>query len=530
MTRSPRSLIGLLVSVALLAFGWWLLGPVQLGGPTGYAVVNGSSMEPHLERGDLVLVRTRDSYGVGDVVLYEDHESGARVLHRIVAVRGGRFVTKGDNNDFRDPVRPAPDDVLGELWVSVPGAGGAVTWLKQPVHLAILLVILAFLGFSGGGEVTRRRRAGGRPVVALPDPSRPDARPEALPTGSTLVVAGGVSLLVFGCLALFAWTANETASRTVPSLYTHEGAFSYHAAAEPDPVYPSGVVTTGAPVFTRLVDDLDLAFRYRLSTRVPADRLRGTIALDAVVSDTSGWTRTLPVAPSRRFSGAAATAAGTFDVQAFEELVESARALTEAPLASITVNVHPVVHVTGTVGETPVDESFAPVLALSYDGTTLRPVPARDAEPDAAPPYDPRREVSGRETVTTSLGLGPLSLGVADARRIALLGILVSLVVVGLGGLLATRARNDGSAERIARKYGTRIVPARATVPAERWVTEIDDMDALVRIADAYERVILHVVENGEDVYLVDDGVAVYRYRPPSAPIAVGAEPRAAFW
>jgi hypothetical protein len=39
--------------------------------------------------------------------------------------------------------------------------------------------------------------------------------------------------------------------------------------------------------------------------------------------------------------------------------------------------------------------------------------------------------VSGRETVTTPLGLGPLSLGVADARRIALLGVLVSLVEDG---------------------------------------------------------------------------------------------------
>jgi signal peptidase I len=521
--------VAILASVALLVGGWWLLGPVQLGGPTGYAVVNGSSMEPRLERGDLVLVRAHDSYGVGDVVLYEDHESGARVLHRIVAVRGGHFVTKGDNNDFRDPVRPAPDDVLGELWVSVPGAGGAVTWLKQPVHLAILLVVLAFLGFSGGSEVTRRRRAGARPVVALPDPSRPQARPSAIPTGSTLAAAGGVTLVLFGALALFAWTAQETASRTVPALYTLEGAFSYHAAAEPDPVYPSGVVTTGVPVFTRLVEDLDLAFRYRLSTRVP-DSARGTISLEAVVRDTSGWARTLPIAPTRRFSGASATVAGTLDVQAFEELVESARTLTEAPLASITLNVHPVVHVKGTVGETPVDESFAPVLTLSYDGTTLRPVPARDAEPDAVPPYDPRREVGGRETVATPLGLGPLSLGVADARRIALLGILVSLLVVGLGGLLATRARNDGSAERIARKYGARIVPARATVPAERWVTELDDMDALVRIADLYERVILHVVENGEDVYLVDDGVAVYRYRAASTPLVVGAEPRAAFW
>ena len=65
---------------------------------------------------------------------------------------------------------------------------------------------------------------------------------------------------------------------------------------------------------------------------------------------------------------------------------------------------------------------------------------------------------------------------------------------------------------------------------AERWVTELDDMDALVRIADAYERVILHLVENGDDVYLVDDGVAVYRYRVESPTLVMGAEPRAVLW
>jgi signal peptidase I len=70
MKTSPRTLAGLLLSLALLAVGWWLLGPVQLGGPTGFAIVNGNSMEPRLERGDLVLVRKRSSYDVGDVVLY----------------------------------------------------------------------------------------------------------------------------------------------------------------------------------------------------------------------------------------------------------------------------------------------------------------------------------------------------------------------------------------------------------------------------------------------------------------------------
>jgi hypothetical protein len=42
-----------------------------------------------------------------------------------------------------------------------------------------------------------------------------------------------------------------------------------------------------------------------------------------------------------------------------------------------------------------------------------------------------------------------------------------------------------------------------------------------VRIAEAYERLVLHAREHGRDVYVVDDGVAVYRFvtggPPPAA-------------
>jgi len=78
------------------------------------------------------------------------------------------------------------------------------------------------------------------------------------------------------------------------------------------------------------------------------------------------------------------------------------------------------------------------------------------------------------------------------------------------------------------REKGLTLVPTRlyfkdgrvkrAVIPDERWVTEVDDIDALARIADAYGRVILHVTENGDDVYLVDDGIAVYRYRDGRVP------------
>ena len=534
MKSSPRNLVAVFLSLALIAGGWWLLGPVQLGGPTGFAIVNGNSMEPRLERGDLVLVRKRASYAVGDVVLYESHTGNLRVLHRIVAVKNGRFVTKGDNNDFLDPITPARGDVLGELWVSIPGAGKAVIWAKQPLNLAILLVLLTFVGVAGGREASRRRRPGARgarPVVALPGPTpRAKGASALVPTGSALAVAGGVALVLFGCLALVAFSARGTTVRTVQALYAQEGAFSYRAETDPGPVYPTGAATTADPIFTRLVDTLDVAFRYRLAAEAPAE-VHGTIALDAVVSDTTGWTRTFPLAPRRAFRGPTATTAGAFDVRAFEELVLQAREQTAAPFASISVTLHPVVDVAGSVGATTLDGSFDPRLSFSYDGTTLRPVPAQNAEPGSPPPFRPRVTQPGEEVVTTPLALGPLSLPVADARTIASLGIGVSLAVLLVGGaLLARPARGRGDAERIASRYGNRIVHARAIVPPERWVTEIDDMDALVRIADAYERVILHVVEAGEDVYLVDDGVAVYRHRPLAVPAAVGGLPSTASW
>ncbi|HET6602418.1 MAG TPA: signal peptidase I, partial [Gaiella sp.] len=171
MKRSPRTYVGLAATIAFFAIGWWLLGPSQLGGPTSYAVLSGISMKPQLERGDLVLTRAKPSYAVGEVVLYEDHETGSRVLHRIIGERNGHFVTKGDNNDFIDPVHPAPDEVVGKFWFAVPGAGTVLAWLKQPVNLAILLTLLVLASLGGGREVSRRRDPSSvaRPVVALPD-------------------------------------------------------------------------------------------------------------------------------------------------------------------------------------------------------------------------------------------------------------------------------------------------------------------------------------------------------------------------
>src|ERR1700716_1383651 len=96
-----RVLVYCVTAVAALAGAaavWFFLAPPQLGGGTSYAVVYGTSMEPHFHRGDLVVLRRRSSYRAGEIVGYHSVQLRRDVLHRIVAAGGDRFTFKGDNN------------------------------------------------------------------------------------------------------------------------------------------------------------------------------------------------------------------------------------------------------------------------------------------------------------------------------------------------------------------------------------------------------------------------------------------------
>ena len=159
LTRVLAGALGLL----LLAAGWLFLGPTQLGGSTSYAVIVGTSMEPMLHRGDLAVIREESTYRAGDVVLYEAAELGSNVLHRIVRVQDGRFVLKGDNNDFLDSEQPTEEQIVGKLWLSAPQVGRVTGWLNEPSHAALLVglaTLLALAGGAGAGAARRRRSAG----------------------------------------------------------------------------------------------------------------------------------------------------------------------------------------------------------------------------------------------------------------------------------------------------------------------------------------------------------------------------------
>jgi len=149
----PRPGQGLLVELALLALvvAWFfLLRPQNLGGPVGYVIVSGQSMEPTLHSGDLVLVRQRESYQVGDVIAYRiprgEPGEGIIVVHRIVGGSAEEgFVTRGDNRTGADLWRPRPQDIAGALWLHLPRVGWLLGLLRAPLVLATAAAVVAVL-------------------------------------------------------------------------------------------------------------------------------------------------------------------------------------------------------------------------------------------------------------------------------------------------------------------------------------------------------------------------------------------------
>ena len=510
MTRSRLTAVAAGVAfVALLGAAWHLLAPTQVGGRTAYALIVGNSMEPSLHRGDLAIVRRRGEYRAGDAVLYESRDLGAKVLHRIERVEDGRFVFKGDNNDFLDPERPGQEQIVGTLWVRVPAVGSVAEWLREPLHLALLVALAAALAFGGvGASFSIGRRPPGR-RAARARPPRP--APVRMASNDRLRLLAGASCaaVVLAGLALVAFTRPATTVATDDAAYVHQGRFSYDAIVRRSAAYPSGRVSTGQPVFLRLVPRLRVSFDYGLeSSRAVAASL--VTRLDARVSDGRGWERTLPLALERRTSGSRAVVSGTLDLRSLERLVEDVTTLTGSAQAAYTVAVQPHVSVSGRVGGEPVESVFEPELLFDLGDQRLQP---NLSGGDGVGPLAPRAAGSGTRPAQAELSLGVVSVTVGTARTLSLAGLAGLLLLAGLALVTGGPRRRDEHAQ-IEAAYGHLLLPLRPPIPTWPTVVELVDVHALARLAAQHGRMILRVSDGLTYTYVVEGESVAYRYSP----------------
>lgn len=175
-TLMPRLWRDLPLVLTIGGFVAWylLLGPAVIGGPATYVFVSGTSMEPTLHTGDLVIAREADDYAVGDIVAFRlpdgdrTETGGALVIHRIVGGSASDgYVVRGDNRMGDDPWRPMPEDVVGRALFVIPGVAPYLNALREPAVFGSLAAALTvFTIMLGTGN--RRRDPGTR----LPSPGR----------------------------------------------------------------------------------------------------------------------------------------------------------------------------------------------------------------------------------------------------------------------------------------------------------------------------------------------------------------------
>ena len=521
MNRPPSALkvIGTSAVLALVVLAWVSFGPRQLGGSVSYVMTHGISMEPRVQEGDLVIVREAETYRRGDVVAYESAALRRPVMHRIVNEDENGYITKGDNNDWLDIDRPTDADVIGKEWIHIPKAGKLLAFFAVPRNAAALAAVAGLLLFGGTKKRKGRRRGSDVPAmqtINMANFQRLDPwRQGALGTvGFVALVA-----LLLGALG---FSKQAVTAVSEESAYSHQGSFAWAADARESAVYPDGEANTGGPLFLKLIDDIRFTFSYTLSSEAERN-VTGTAAMRARINDDNGWQTTLPLQPPTRFRGSQVEVSGELDPNEVQELTTEVQSLTGVA-GSYTVTVVSEITIEGTVGGEAITETFQPELPFALDGLQMTAVGA-DASAGEVNPLKPSKpgSIEVSDIAENRIFIGPFSLTVPTARKVSVLGLGLALLLAFLLWRSFSRSLNDDEASEIQARYGAWLVPVTEINSTAGKQVRVADIDSLVRLADRYERMVLHTEADGVHTYVVQEAGVDYSFQlgSPSEPVSL---------
>jgi signal peptidase len=163
------------LAVALFATCMALVAVRALG--MGTFVVTGSSMEPEIQKGSLVIVEPVSPTLVnrGDIITFDHY--GQMTTHRVVAIDGSNpasptFTTKGDANAAADPEPVHFSGQVGIYRTSIPLVGYAIVYAQFYWRIALTAVAAMVFAVSGLmlllGNTTLMRPRTRRQAARLP--------------------------------------------------------------------------------------------------------------------------------------------------------------------------------------------------------------------------------------------------------------------------------------------------------------------------------------------------------------------------
>ena len=135
-------------AIAVIAL-FLLASVVPMAGVKTFIVQSGS-MEPAIKTGGVVVVKSMDTYKVGDVITFGPRsKTKSPTTHRIIEVKeDGNFVTRGDANNAEDMRTVSRYEVIGKVLFSVPYIGYAVATAQKPWGFGLIIVLPAIIIIS----------------------------------------------------------------------------------------------------------------------------------------------------------------------------------------------------------------------------------------------------------------------------------------------------------------------------------------------------------------------------------------------
>lgn len=326
----------------------------------------------------------------------------------------------------------------------------------------------------------------------------------------SLVVALGAAVLVG-----FAWTRPTTVASATS--YQQSGQLAYSAPASPSSVYGAAGLSTGQPVYIRIVTSIQVTYAYRFTTP-GTTRLTGTEQLVASISNGQGITRTVSLQPPTPFHGDRFSATGTLQIKALEAIAaDFNNAAGQASTASYVIVLSPHVQVRGHLGSLPLKTSFDPLAKFSLSATALVPVSSSSSSPGTGP-LSPTAQFSSTSTGYLNHPAGRpnrlLQLPVLDVRIGSLvLFAAAAAAVVLLGRPILDDVMSSDERVRITTRHGSSLVAVQALPePPALVVVQLSSFTGLSQVARRLECPILHLQSEGRDTYAVVDNGTLYRY------------------
>lgn len=477
---------------------WILFAPTHFGGKAAYVILSGNSMQPDFSKGDLVITHRQAQYQINDAVAYQ-HPTIGHVFHRIIAKNEeNNFILKGDHNDWEDSYHPSEQEIVGKLWLHLPKLGKTLETLRAPLIFAILSLAFVLLFFIFAFPPKEKRKRGNNAMSNTP-----------MKTEEKLILLAllAIGSLILGIVAFRRPLFNKIEE---PLAYQQEAAFRYTADV-PEGVYDSTQVSPGEPIFRKLNGSFTVGMDYFFLSAHPAT-LKGSYRLLAIISDSTGWKRTIELLPKTTFEGNLFTVSETLSLNQVQDYIDRFEAETGVERGQYNLAILADIHISGILADQVLEDQFQP--ALNFSINDLQVVLEREQN---SPSQTLTPSVSSALPQTTyevnHLTILGLNIPVFTARWISgILGIpaLVFLIVL-LARLYRDAQKSEWDRARIW--YGSMFIEARdPQMLVSPQQVEIASVDDLARLAEQEQRPIFHLAEGNTHHLFIQTPEKIYHY------------------